>query len=122
MKAGGEYLQRLPQVDAKRIGIYGGSYGGYLTALALARDSKLFAAGVDIHGVHNWTAERAAATGESLRKRRLTCSVRSISWQSSPVASMSTWKSPVLVIHGDDDRNVRFSQTTDLVRRLRKPA
>ena len=66
VKAGGEYLQRLPQVDAKRIGIYGGSYGGYLTALALARDSKLFA--VDIHGVHNWTAERAAATGESLRK------------------------------------------------------
>jgi dipeptidyl aminopeptidase/acylaminoacyl peptidase len=60
VKAGAEYLQRLPQVDAKRIGIYGGSYGGYLTALALARDSKLFAAGVDIHGVHNWTAERAA--------------------------------------------------------------
>ena len=68
VKAGGEYLQRLPQVDAKRIGIYGGSYGGYLTALALARDSKLFAAGVDIHGVHNWTAERAAVAGESLRK------------------------------------------------------
>ena len=45
---------------------------------------------------------------------------RSISWQSSPVASMSMWKSPVLLIHGDDDRNVRFSQTTDLVRRLRK--
>jgi dipeptidyl aminopeptidase/acylaminoacyl peptidase len=33
---------------------------------------------------------------------------------------MATWKSPVLVIHGDDDRNVRFSQTTDLVRRLEK--
>ena len=30
------------------------------------------------------------------------------------------WKSPVLLIHGDDDRNVRFSQTTDLVRRLEK--
>ena len=69
VKAGAEYLQRLAQVDAKRIGIYGGSYGGFLTALALARDSKLFAAGVDIHGVHNWTAERAAAlAGESLRE------------------------------------------------------
>ena len=69
VKAGAEYLQRLAQVDAKRIGIYGGSYGGFLTALALARDSQLFAAGVDIHGVHNWTAERAAASaGESLRE------------------------------------------------------
>ncbi len=79
VKAGAEYLQRLAQVDAKRIGIYGGSYGGFLTALALARDSQLFAAGVDIHGVHNWTAERAApllenryekATGRSTRARR----------------------------------------------------
>ncbi len=121
VKAGGEYLQRLPQVDAKRIGIYGGSYGGYLTALALARDSKLFAAGVDIHGVHNWTAERAAPLLENrYEKPPDVQKALDIAWQSSPVASMSTWKSPVLVIHGDDDRNVRFSQTTDLVRRLEK--
>jgi dipeptidyl aminopeptidase/acylaminoacyl peptidase len=121
VKAGGEYLQRLPQVDAKRIGIYGGSYGGYLTALALARDSKLFAAGVDIHGVHNWTAERAAPLLENRYERAPDVQkALDIAWQSSPVASISTWKSPVLVIHGDDDRNVRFSQTTDLVRRLEK--
>ncbi|HZI60459.1 MAG TPA: prolyl oligopeptidase family serine peptidase [Pyrinomonadaceae bacterium] len=121
VKAGGEYLQRLPQVDAKRIGIYGGSYGGYLTALALARDSKLFAAGVDIHGVHNWTAERAAPLLENrYEKPPDVQKALDIAWQSSPVASILTWKSPVLLIHGDDDRNVRFSQTTDLVRRLEK--
>ena len=121
VKAGGEYLQKLPQVDAKRIGIYGGSYGGYLTALALARDSKLFAAGVDIHGVHNWTAERAAPLLENRYERPPDVQkALDVAWQSSPVASISTWKSPVLVIHGDDDRNVRFSQTTDLVRRLEK--
>ncbi len=121
VKAGGEYLQRLPQVDAKRIGIYGGSYGGYLTALALARDSRLFAAGVDIHGVHNWTAERAAPLLENrYEKPPDVQKALDIAWQSSPVASISTWKSPVLLIHGDDDRNVRFSQTTDLVRRLEK--
>ena len=51
-------LPEQPQVDAAKIGIYGGSYGGYLTALALARDSKLFAAGVDIHGVHDWSQQR----------------------------------------------------------------
>lgn len=121
VKAGAEYLQRLPQVDPKRIGIYGGSYGGFLTALALARDSQLFAAGVDIHGVHNWTAERAAPLLER-RYEKIPDAERAldVAWQSSPVSSISTWKSPVLLIHGDDDRNVRFSQTTDLVRRLDK--
>lgn len=121
VKAGGEYLQRLTQVDAKRIGIYGGSYGGYLTALALARDSKLFAAGVDIHGVHNWTAERAAPLLENRYEKPPDVQrALDVAWQSSPVSAIATWKSPVLLIHGDDDRNVRFSQTTDLVRRLEK--
>ena len=121
VKAGGEYLQTLPQVDAKRVGIYGGSYGGFLTALALARDSSLFAAGVDIHGVHNWTAERAAALLENRYEKPPDAQqALDVAWQSSPVSSISNWKSPVLLIHGDDDRNVRFSQTTDLVRRLDK--
>ena len=121
VKAGAEYLQRLAQVDPKRVGIYGGSYGGFLTALALARDSRLFAAGVDIHGVHNWTAERAAGLLEN-RYEKIPDGERAldVAWQSSPVSSIASWKSPVLLIHGDDDRNVRFSQTTDLVRRLEK--
>lgn len=122
VKAGAEYLQRLAQVDPRRIGIYGGSYGGYLTALALARDSQIFAAGVDIHGVHNWTAERAAPLLESrYEKAPDVQKALDVAWQSSPVSSIDKWKSPVLLIHGDDDRNVRFSQTTDLVRRLEKP-
>ena len=121
VKAGGEYLQRLAQVDPKRIGIYGGSYGGFLTALALARDSQLFAAGVDIHGVHNWTAERAAPLLENRYEKPPDLQrALDVAWQSSPVSAIETWKSPVLLIHGDDDRNVRFSQTTDLVRRLEK--
>ena len=121
VKAGAEYLQRMPNVDAKRIGIYGGSYGGFLTALALARDSKLFAAGVDIHGVHNWTAERAAPLLEG-RYEKIPDAQHAldVAWESSPVSAISTWRSPVLLIHGDDDRNVRFNQTTDLVLRLEK--
>ena len=42
-------------MDPARIGLWGGSYGGYLTALGLARASDLFAAGVDFHGVHDWS-------------------------------------------------------------------
>ncbi|HEX5706805.1 MAG TPA: prolyl oligopeptidase family serine peptidase [Pyrinomonadaceae bacterium] len=121
VKAAAEYLRKLPQVDPKRIGIYGGSYGGYLTALALARDSDLFAAGVDIHGVHDWTAERARGLLEARYERPPDVQkALDVAWDSSPVASVSKWRSPVLLIHGDDDRNVRFSQTVDLVRRLER--
>ena len=57
-RAGRGALARGPSdVDPGRIGIWGGSYGGYLTALALARNSDLFAAGVDLHGVHDWIAD-----------------------------------------------------------------
>jgi dipeptidyl aminopeptidase/acylaminoacyl peptidase len=120
VQAAAEYLRRLPQVDGSRIGIYGGSYGGFLTALALARDSDVFAAGVDVHGVHDWTAERARGLTAREQYEQAPDVMRAleVAWESSPVSSMATWRSPVLVIHGDDDRNVRFNQSTDLVRRL----
>jgi dipeptidyl aminopeptidase/acylaminoacyl peptidase len=120
VKAGAAYLRTLPHVDGRRIGIYGGSYGGFLTALALARDSDLFAAGVDIHGVHNWTGERARPllASDQYEKAPDVARALEVAWQSSPVSSISTWRSPVLLIHADDDRNVRFSQTADLARRL----
>lgn len=121
VRAAGEFLRSLPEVDPQRIGIYGGSYGGYLTALALARDSALFAAGVDIHGVHDWTTERARPLLEP-RVERAPDADEAIkaAWDSSPVSAIKTWRSPVLLIHGDDDRNVRFSQTVDLARRLHR--
>jgi dipeptidyl aminopeptidase/acylaminoacyl peptidase len=115
------YLRSRPDVDASRIGIYGGSYGGFLTAMALARNSNLFAAGVDIHGVHDWTAERVAPLlAPRYEKAPDTQRALDVAWKSSPVSSVSTWRSPVLLIHGDDDRNVRFNQTVDLSRRLAK--
>lgn len=116
IKAAGEYLKALPHVDASRIGIWGGSYGGYLTAMALAKDSDLFAAGVDIHGVHNWADRFAAPAPRFEPTDRARAS--EVAWTSSPVAYIDTWRSPVLLIHGDDDRNVRFSETVDLARRL----
>ena len=121
VRTAAEYLRSLPQVDQRRIGIYGGSYGGFLTAMALARNSNLFAAGVDIHGVHDWTDERARTLLEPrYEKAPDTQQALDLAWKSSPIASISTWKSPVLLIQGDDDRNVRFSQMVDLVQRLEK--
>ena len=120
VKAAGDWLASQPNIDANKIGIYGGSYGGFLTAMALAKDSKLFAAGVDIHGVHDMTTERMLHIVAPDRYERAPDAEKftQTAWESSPIAYVSTWTSPVLIIHGDDDRNVRFSQSTDLVRRL----
>jgi dipeptidyl aminopeptidase/acylaminoacyl peptidase len=122
--AAGKYLQQRADVDPARVGIWGGSYGGFLTALALGRNSEVFAAGVDLHGVHSRefspsaALESAAAVGDGVTRAQLDDAVR-VAWQSSPVAYVKTWKSPVLLIHGDDDRNVRVEQTVDLVQRLK---
>jgi dipeptidyl aminopeptidase/acylaminoacyl peptidase len=121
--AAGKYLQTRPDVDARRIGIWGGSYGGYLTALALGRNSDVFAAGVDIHGVHdriptlNTELLARAMVGDGITEADYR-QVLKVAYESSPIAAVATWKSPVLLIHGDDDRNVQFHQTVDLKRRL----
>jgi dipeptidyl aminopeptidase/acylaminoacyl peptidase len=120
--AGGRYLQSRGDVDGRRIGIWGGSYGGYLTALALGRNSDVFAAGVDIHGVHDFTADGGRRFGDTDWRYEQTDrdSAAAVAWRSSPVSSIATWKSPVLLIHGDDDRNVPFTESITLAYELRK--
>jgi dipeptidyl aminopeptidase/acylaminoacyl peptidase len=102
--AAARYLQGRPDVDPKRVGIWGLSYGGLLTAQALARNSDIFAAGVDLAGVHLF--------GSSLDPE-------SVTYKSSAISQIDKWTSPVLLLHGDDDRNVAFSQTVGLVQLLR---
>jgi len=102
--AAGKYLQTRPEVDPSRVGIWGLSYGGVLTAQALARNSDVFAAGVDMAGVHLW--------GSSLDSNE-------VSYKASSISSIDNWRSPVLLWHNDDDRNVDFSQTIGLVDLLR---
>lgn len=121
--AGGRYLQTRADVDPARIGIWGGSYGGFLTALALGRNSDVFKAGVDLHGVHHRVQQPqdslqiAASIDDGVTQAQLDETAR-VAWTSSPASWVKTWKSPVLLIHGDDDRNVRVDQTVDLVQRL----
>lgn len=116
--AAGKYLQSLPHVDAGKIGLWGGSYGGLLTAMGLAKDSDMFAAGVDLHGVHDWSWRgRDFGNGGYWG---IDESLYPLAHKSSPVSDLTYWSSPVLFIHGDDDRNVMFGQTVDLVQRLRE--
>jgi dipeptidyl aminopeptidase/acylaminoacyl peptidase len=108
------YLQGRADVDRKRIGVWGGSYGGLMTALALARASDSIAVGVDYAGVYNWSS-MLATMGAPIddpedNKRALA---------SSPVATIGQWRSPVLVVQADDDRNVPATQSTELIQDLR---
>lgn len=104
IRAAGEYLAARDDVDPEEVGLWGLSYGGILTAQGLARDSDLFAAGVDMAGVHLW--------GDDLHPD-------STSYRASSISAVRDWTSPVLLIHGDDDRNVEFSETVGLVQLLR---
>jgi dipeptidyl aminopeptidase/acylaminoacyl peptidase len=120
--AGAKFLQTLDNVDPQRIGLWGGSYGGFLTAMGLARNSDIFKAGVDFHGVHDWATFLSIWAEEAEAKNAGSApdakEARELAFKSSPVASVSAWHSPVLFVHGDDDRNVPFQQTTDLVEKL----
>ncbi|GGE79863.1 S9 family peptidase [Sphingomonas prati] len=106
VRAAGTFLAVRADVDPGRIALWGGSWGGYLTALGLARDSALFATGVDLHGVHDLT--RTPSPGLSPTAQD---AARLLQWQSSPVSAIDSWRAPVLLIHGDDDRNVAVSQS-----------
>ena len=108
------YLQGRKDVDARRIGIWGASYGGLMTALGLARASKDIAVGVDYAGVYNWDTMLASIgvpveAGDATRR----------GFDSSPIATIDQWHSPVLVVQADDDRNVPLQQSLELIEDLR---
>jgi dipeptidyl aminopeptidase/acylaminoacyl peptidase len=119
--AGARYLQKLAGVDPHRIGIWGGSYGGYLTGLGLARNSDVFKAGVDFHGISNWIpllAKDGALPEHWYEATPDWQKAIAAAFAASPDADIATWKSPVLLVQGDDDRNVLFDQTVELAHRL----
>ena len=95
---GANYLKSLPELGVRKIGIHGLSWGGYLTAQALARNSDLFSAGLDMAGVHEFLGN---------------------GFKHSPMAFVGQWRSPVYLAFGDDDRNVDFNQGIQLVNALR---
>ena len=108
------YLRGRQDVDSHRLGIWGGSYGGFMTALGLARASDALAAGVDYSGIHNWStflsSVGAPIDGGDASRRAV---------ESSPIATIDQWHSPVLLVQADDDRIVPSQQATELIEGLR---
>ncbi|HTZ69956.1 MAG TPA: prolyl oligopeptidase family serine peptidase [Acetobacteraceae bacterium] len=103
------FLHARHDLDPKRLGIWGGSYGGLMTALGLARGPDLFAAGVDYAGVHDWRLELPQLKGAAA----------DLAYRSSALSTMDRWHAPVLVVHNDDDRDVPFAESMKLVEALR---
>ena len=108
------YLQQRKDVDRARIGIWGASYGGLMTALGLARASDKLAAGVDYAGLYNW-ATFLAQIGAPVEGAEATRKAIA----SSPIATIEQWRSPVLLVQADDDRNVPSQQASELIEALR---
>ena len=104
------YLRGRADIDPRKIGIWGGSYGGLMTALGLARAPDILAAGVDYAGVHDWRAMLPQLSGADAQR----------AFDSSAMATIDKWRAPVLVAHNDDDRDVPFAQSIELVQALRQ--
>lgn len=119
LKGAALYLRSRCDVEPAHIGIWGGSWGGFLTALALARASDLYAAGVDMSGVHDWNIDHPENLAISDTSADPNARWR-LAWESSPLVSIKTWRSPVLLIQGDDDPEVPFLQTVQLAAALRQ--
>jgi dipeptidyl aminopeptidase/acylaminoacyl peptidase len=119
--AAADFLRARADVDPARIGLWGGSYGGYMTALGLARNSDLFKAGVDLHGVHDWHHWTLATERDNVPLYPLDAppAVLATALAASPISAVGSWRSPVLLIQGDDDHNVAFSESVRLAEALR---
>jgi dipeptidyl aminopeptidase/acylaminoacyl peptidase len=108
------YLRGRQDVDSRRLGILGDSYGGFVAELGLARASDALAAGVDYAGIYNWSTFLSAVgepiDGDEANRRAL---------ESSPVATIDQWHSPMLIVKADGDLDVPLQQATALIEDLR---
>jgi dipeptidyl aminopeptidase/acylaminoacyl peptidase len=122
-----KYLASLPYVDGERIGIIGGSYGGYMVLAALAFQPDVFDVGVDIFGVSNWDrtlrsippwweAGRKALYVEIGDPDKDAQRIR----ETSPLFHADKIKKPLLVIQGANDPRVIKPESDDVVQAVRK--
>ena len=110
--SGADYLKTLPYVDPDRIGVFGLSYGGFLTLQALTTDPTLWRAGVDVAGVVDW-----ATYGSGYTYPRLGTPVQNpdIYKVSAPILHMDKLARPLLILHGTNDTNVSFIDSLRLI-------
>ncbi len=112
---GARYLVASERVDPKRIGVYGGSYGGFITLMALFTSPETFAAGAALRPVTDWAHYNHGYTGSILN---LPQDDPEAYRRSSPIYFAEGLKSALLICHGMVDTNVHFQDSVRLVQRL----
>jgi dipeptidyl aminopeptidase/acylaminoacyl peptidase len=113
----GDYLKTLPYVDGSRIGVWGLSYGGFFTLIAVTRHPLLFRSGVDVAGVvdytmyyndpyhGDWTASRIGTPEQNPQ----------VYANASPISHIRELQRPLLILHGTADVNVPFIESVRLI-------
>jgi dipeptidyl aminopeptidase/acylaminoacyl peptidase len=112
---GARWLAEQHQVDPKRIGIYGGSYGGFITLMAMFTTPDVFAAGAALRPVTDWAHYNHGYTSDILNEP-VTDSVAYA--KSSPIYHAEGLKGHLLICHGMVDVNVHFQDAVRLSQRL----
>ena len=112
---GSRYLTKTFGVDPERIGMYGGSYGGFMTLMALFNEPKYFGAGAALRSVTDWAHYNHGYTGSILNlPQNDTLAYR----RSSPIFHAEGLEDPLLMLHGMVDTNVNFQDIVRLTQRL----
>lgn len=115
LKDGAKWLVDNMNVDAKKIGVYGGSYGGFMTFMALFKEPDLFAAGAALRPVTDWAHYNQGYTSNILNTPQVDPDAYE---RSSPIEFASGLNKPLLICHGMVDDNVFFKDSVRLVQKL----
>lgn len=122
--AGVEFLKATGFIDPKRVGIWGGSYGGFMTLMAIGKTPDVWAAAVDEYGILNWLSmlEHEDTSLQEYEKSLLGDPVtdRAIYEASSPLRYIRNEKAPLLVLQGENDIRVpkeEAQQVVDILKR-----
>lgn len=117
------WLGRQPQIDPQRIGVWGRSYGGFMTTLCMVKEPKLYAAGVNLVGVFNWLdyyhylSDRAPGVW-SRSRFELPEERADLYHERNPLEYIEKLNAPYLALYGDDDANVPIDHCRQMVRTL----
>lgn len=110
--SGADYLKTLDYVDPNRIGVWGLSYGGFMTLQALNTDPLLWRCGIDVAGVVDWATYGAGYTTPRLGTPVENPEIYDVS---APVKHMDRLERPLMIMHGTFDRNVAFHDSLRLI-------
>ncbi len=112
---GAKYFAKMPFVDPARIGIWGWSYGGYMSSLALMIGNDVFKTAIAVAPVTTWRYYDTIYTERFLQTPQLNPSGYD---DNSPITHVNKLKGNLLLIHGTGDDNVHFQNSVDLVNAL----